>query len=418
MNLGDFFGPQFNSLLSIVSQSAIVWVPLVLIFIGWEIRLNYKREKYIESLEWALLEIRIPKEVFKSPLAMELVLTKALHQTGGVSTWYHKYVLGQVMLWSSLEIISLEGKIYFLIRTPVKIRPLVESKIYGQYPQAEINELPEDYTMRIREGKNTGWSMFGTEFALTKADPYPIKTYVDFGLDKASTSLESEQQIDPITSTLEYMGSMKEGEQMWLQILVRAHWAKRYSDPKKFLGKRELKDLAKEEIKKILKEPTFSPKKDDKGKPTETTAMNLSEGQKDAISAIERNMDKMQFDCGIRAIYIAKKDKFNTAHITGLLSLMKQFNSSALNGFKIQNATAFDYPWQDPTGRRGAALKQELFNAYRMRSYFYSPHHRKPFVLSSEELATIYHFPGRVSETPSFKRIESKKSEPPVDLPV
>ena len=54
---------------------------------------------------------------------------------------------------------------------------------------------------------------------------------------------------------------------------------------------------------------------------------------------------------------------------------------------------------------------------YAERQFFY-PDAKSFFTLNAEELATIYHFPGRVSTTPTFKRIESKKSDPPVDLPV
>ena len=39
------------------------------------------------------------------------------------------------------------------------------------------------------------------------------------------------------------------------------------------------------------------------------------------------------------------------------------------------------------------------------------------FVVSSEELATLFHFPGMVSETPTFKRIESRIAKPPSNLP-
>jgi hypothetical protein len=46
------------------------------------------------------------------------------------------------------------------------------------------------------------------------------------------------------------------------------------------------------------------------------------------------------------------------------------------------------------------------------------PYQRTPFVLNTEELATIYHFPGRVAETPTFGRIEAKKGEPPSNLPI
>ena len=53
-------------------------------------------------------------------------------------------------------------------------------------------------------------------------------------------------------------------------------------------------------------------------------------------------------------------------------------------------------------------------------TYFTHPNKNsgKAFILSTEELATIFHLPGRVVETPSFTRIESKKAEPPTNLPI
>jgi hypothetical protein len=51
-------------------------------------------------------------------------------------------------------------------------------------------------------------------------------------------------------------------------------------------------------------------------------------------------------------------------------------------------------------------------------SMFFPSNKPKLFVLSTEELATIFHFPGMVSEAPSFKRVESKIAKPPSNLPI
>ena len=59
-----------------------------------------------------------------------------------------------------------------------------------------------------------------------------------------------------------------------------------------------------------------------------------------------------------------------------------------------------------------------MFDAYVNRSAFYKPYKEKTIVLNTEELCTIYHFPGGVVRTPSLARIESKKGEPPIGLPV
>jgi hypothetical protein len=56
---------------------------------------------------------------------------------------------------------------------------------------------------------------------LDKEDAIPIKTYIDFGMDSKSLSLEEEQKIDPMTPLIEMMSSLKAGEQLWMQIFVR-----------------------------------------------------------------------------------------------------------------------------------------------------------------------------------------------------
>jgi len=143
----------------------------------------------------------------------------------------------------------------------------------------------------------------------------------------------------------------------------------------------------------------------------------LSKVEENQITAVERNISKLGFDCGARAIYLAKKGKFNASNIPALLGLFRQYASNGLNQITYTNATGFQYPWQDFRKIREKMVKRKMFDAYKRRSFFYVPYKRKPFVLNAEELATIYHFPGGVAETPTFGRIESKKSEPPVNLP-
>ena len=68
-----------------------------------------------------------------------------------------------------------------------------------------------------------------------------------------------------------------------------------------------------------------------------------------------------------------------------------------------------------------SATDEEILNAYKMRDYFWKDDYRgkkrKHFVLNTEELATIFHFPGRVAGTPTLGRVLSKKGAPPSDLP-
>src|SRR3989344_9231268 len=370
---------------------------LILGMIAWSMWLRHINYGFLTSIKWVILEVRIPKEVFKSPLAMELVLINAFHQSGGTGTWYNKYVEGKLRQYFSLEIVSLEGNIFFLMRIPKNFRPLVESQVYSQYPQAEIKEAA-DYTEQFPAYvKNGEFEMWGCEFKLNKPDPYPIKTYVDYGLDRATGSLEEEQKIDPITPLMEFLGSLTEGNYVWMQILVRAA-TERHPVPGSHFGKQSFVKAGQDLIKELKKKYGGEGQK-----------MTKSEGE--MLSMIDRSISKLAFDCGIRAIYLAKAGKFDPINITGMTGSFRQFSAPNANSFGVMNATGFDYPWQDPSKDRVARLKKKLLQAYRLRSYFYIPFERKPFVLNSEELATIYHFPGRVLETPSFERILSKKAE-------
>ena len=54
--------------------------------------------------------------------------------------------------------------------------------MYSQYPGVEIYEV-DDYTKPFYYDPNKV-SLWAAEFGLTEADPYPIKTYIDYGLDK------------------------------------------------------------------------------------------------------------------------------------------------------------------------------------------------------------------------------------------
>lgn len=385
----------------IFAATAFVWAPILLVWMAAKLWLAYVQKQFIlKNFDFVLLEIKMPRTIEKTPLAMELVL-QAFHQ-GGTGNWYERWWEGKVKPWFSLELVSVDGNVRFFIRTPSKFKKIIESHIYAQYPDIEIHETQDYISLAPYIHERNEWTLWGCEFALTKPDPYPIKTYVDYGLD--SPLLKEEQKSDPLTSLIEFLGSLGRGQQVWIQILIQAT-GERFKTP----GTINKKHDWKEEGKKIIKE-LQEKYGGESGK--------ITKRQSDIIAAIEKSLGKLGFDCGIRAIYIAKREHFDPANIAGVTGAFRQFSTQDLNGFKPSRTTGFDYPWQDFRDIRLNALKRELFDAYVRRSYFYPPYKRKPFVLNTEELATIYHFPGGVAETPTFERIESRKGEPPPNIPV
>ena len=78
------------------------WLPVLLLYIFWLLWIQYIQAAFIASQEYTVLELKLPKELAKSPLAMEVVLN-ALHQTSGESNWYAKYIQGKIRGWSAIQ---------------------------------------------------------------------------------------------------------------------------------------------------------------------------------------------------------------------------------------------------------------------------------------------------------------------------
>ncbi len=413
--------------INIILAFAFIWGPYTMwvVLRNKIIKLRYK--ECLKKMEFKVLEIKIPKEIVKSPLAMEIVL-QALHQPFKNQNYYDQIFKGKVNSWFSLEMVSTEGAIRFFIYTPKEFVKLVTTHIYSQYPNVEINEV-EDYVTKIPYGRDSEeWDIFGTEFKLTKADPYPIKTYVDYGLDKLD--LKEEFKIDPMTVVLEYLGAIGRNQHAWLQIMIRAHESryKGTAKPKDY-GKYFASDwwwnFTHAEFWKFWTNDWWTPPFQDWKKEADKLITDIkakgdkmTSAQKKEVDAMERSMTKLGFDVGIRAVYVAKKDYFDSSNVAGLGSILRQYSSLELNGFEgnAKKVTRTD-PKVDKDGSGAKKRKKAIFNNYLKRNFFYFHDDSKPFVLNTEEIATIFHFPGQVSSTPTFSRIETSKAEPPSNLP-
>lgn len=431
----QFFGNS-NVLhtLKVLYYVSFIFVPFMLIVIVWDLWVQYIRALFFAKQEYIVLEIKLPKEIFKSPRAMEFCID-SLWSILKEKNWYEKYWKGQVRDTFSLEIASIDGAVHFYIWARKGDKNKIEVNLYSQYPGIEIFEVP-DYTLPMTYEPEVN-SMWISELKLTEADAFPIKTYVDYGMDKDP---KEEVKIDPITPLIEFLGSLTRGNQAWIQIIIRAHKAEE-KDPDKTFTKWKIwetwniedvwdfqkkkdfmwKEGAKKEIETLIAKGKGEKGEDGKIIPGSTRF--LTEDEQNTIKALGRSISKKGFDTGIRLIYIAPKDIFDINNLGGFTGGIMHFNSS-MNGFSLTGTLSSKYKlfwlaWKDRNPKKINREKLEFLEAYKKRAYFYKPHKReKYFVLNTEELATLFHLPGGVSSTPTFTRIESRKGEAPANLPV
>jgi hypothetical protein len=226
---------------------------------------------------------------------------------------------------------------------------------------------------------------------------------------------KEEYKIDPLSSVLEVLGAIKPGERVWFQIIFRAH---KKEKRKGFFSEgtdwqKRVDELRKTIFEKIAAENRRTP----------------TDAEKQIIDALQRALTKFPFDVGMRAVYIADKKLFNQGTIGGLRGLLRpfgytvakydKFHYAGFNSFKMEATTDFaDYPWEDFMDMRANKMKHEHLDAYKRRMMFFDPYEEKTFVLTSEALATLFHFPGSATATPGLDRIPSKRGQAPSNLPI
>jgi hypothetical protein len=374
---------------------------------------------YVRFLTWfsidnVLLEVQLPPEVPKSPLAVELFLI-SIFNTGGETTFLSRFWYGGFRPIWSLEIASTEGSIHFYIWGRRAWRSAVEARLYGQFPGAKIYEV-DDYVARVPFNLDE-YDMWCGEYKKDPPDALPIKTYVDFGLDKDTDTPET--KVDPITNLIEIMNNMGPGENLWMQIIMKGRskdeWYGRYLKENHFVleATAKITQLYAAAVKRnadLVEDPA-----EKKRVATRATQL-LTQGEKDQVEAIERSQGKTLFDCGVRVMYVAKREKFQGVNGAFLFRYFGQLQGmNRLGGTRAM--VGFDYPWEDFMDIRKNYVKKQYFFFYKNRAYFYVPHDQKEVIMTTEEIATLWHFPSSQVVTPGLNRVPSRRAEAPRNLP-
>jgi hypothetical protein len=393
-----------------------------------------------------LLEIHIPREIRRNPMAMEQVLM-GIHQLRNTANDLHeRWWLGERTKWFSLEIASFGGEIHFYIRTHFKLKPLVEASFYSNYPDLELVEV-DDYVSRfpkdIHEMRSQGYDLWGGEMMLAKVSAYPIKWYPEF------ESPDEDKSYDPMSQFLEVLSKIKREEIVAIQIIISPALDEWADDYHKLVEKlKETKYGSSADTKKVgtVTEfpggplPALSPvsSADDPFGKLSKRFMARTPGETDVLEGIEENISQPAFRTVIRFIYFSPTAMlYDSFPRRGLASAFNQYATLDLNRFMI------NYPvstrtkiWQKPfifPKLRNEYRKQRILDYFKRRripperlvgkfitSFFLNWNfNSKEFELSVRSLATLYHPPMYVTLTaPHIQRIESRKVAPPAGLAI
>lgn len=257
----------------------------------------------------------------------------------------------------AFEIVGRHSEIRFYISALSSLRDLVEKQVYAYYPTADIQVVEEPNIF-----SETGQVAFAG-LKLKEASYYPIKAYKELGVDSLSA----------ITSA---MSKMDEGEGAMVQILMRPAGKDWRSVGKSYISSTKKKEASPDEAQFKVDPKT--------------------------LEKIDEKVSKPGFETQIRVVVSAKTKQAADMHLKNMTSSFSQFGSD-LNSFGSAK-TLFKYSFM-------------VNIIYKFFPVIELPGYRSTSVLSSEELATIYHFPNKTIETPHIKWLKAKTAPVPAEVP-
>ncbi len=436
-NLLSSFLTAIGNLISLTKWFVL---PVVIFYFLRRVWMIYTRVKYLKGITWSILEIKIPKEILKTPKAMEQIFAQIY---GGIYSYgikfLEKYWDGKIENWLSFELVGQAGSIHFFVYVPSKFKNLIISSIYSQYPDAEISEI-EDYMKDFPKVlPNQTTDLWGTEFKFIKDDSYPIRVYSYF------EEIQEEKRIDPLSAVFEAMSQLKSDEIIILQFLICPtgevtgdNWKKEGEKTIERIasGKKEKKksNAVTEFVGNLIAAPVQPPVWSGEKK-EEAERLRLRPDEQEIIKAIANKISKSAFRTNIRFIYIDSKDSFSPNNVSAVMGVFNQFNTENLNAFKPNNKTIVPKSFlmrifTRLKEKKILIKKKRIYEACRERRLLlktkfmfygiYNFNMKDLPLLNIEELATIYHYPITTTtfEAPSLKRMGAKTGGPPAELPI
>ena len=344
--------------------------------------------------KFCILEIKVPKtmndDISTGPLAAEHMFA-SLHGLLKENPSLQEHI--------SFELFANGvGGIIFYCTVPLSIKEFVQSQIYAQYPSCQIVEVADYFDKVIKNEKAVC-----TEMRLSSSQYIPIKTFRDFEVDPLSAITSVLTQVST-SDTLMFQLIIKPVPDIWQgdgHAYVKAKISGK--DDITYDFRTIIKNLFQEILEIISNIPRYvlTPPSQINNMRTGMdykTTPQITAGEELQMKAIEVKLSKIGFLVGIRLLSFSDTVEKADMNMRSLVASFKQFSIANLNGFVSKQVT----PVEEGISR----YKNRDFRTY------------DAYVLTTDELASIFHLPSGSVETPSINWVMSKKAEPPSNLPI
>lgn len=390
-------GFEFNFLVPLLILAILFVAALVIYWSLYFLRRYYSKNKILNN---TIFLVKLPKEKpddnKKEFSSQELVeeISKGeilfssiggLRAQKGIKSW----------LFSrndhfSFEIVANSNKIAFYVVCPEISSRYLEQQIHANYPDAVIEEI-EDYNIFKSD------SQVMAAYLKTKRDYiYPIKTY-------------KKMTADPMSSLINVLSKLGKDESLAIQYVVRSARGAWHLRVREIVSKINKAGSISEGIKssgssfKFFKGlnsflNVFSTKEKDKNNTPEVKKLTAVE--EETLKNIEEKNSKAGLDVNIRVVSCAATKEKASIYLDNLSNAFSEYSNFSYGNvfFRIN------------------AKKRKLDS--HISDFIYRRFNEKySFLLNTEELTSVFHFPIKSTETPNILWLGSKIAVAPSNIP-
>ncbi len=284
----------------------------------------------------------------------------------------------------SFEMVAHQGFVSFYVAVPPRQRDYITQQIHALHPHAQIEDV-EDYNIFGPKSK-----AYAAYLVLSKDSLYPLKTYKRF-------------EVDPLEVLANSLAKVREGDGAVIQYIVRpalSSWRRRAAAVAVEMQKgKSVKEAIAAHAAKTSSFAMFR-------RIAPSTKQDGGSEKKRELSSVEQEVQKMiqekaseaALDVNIRIVASAPTRDEARHYVEDIAQGFTQYHYYEFGNTFSKRVPRFEQ----------LAIRDCI---YRSWSDWFAR------VLSASEMASMFHFPLPISETPNIRWLAARKAVPPANLP-
>ncbi|HQB51138.1 MAG TPA: type IV secretion system DNA-binding domain-containing protein, partial [bacterium] len=287
----------------------------------------------------------------------------------------------------SFEIVANNGLISFYIVSPRRLSRYLEQQINAHYPDAVLEEVIDYNLFKASSQVAAGNLKTIRHFAL------PLKTYL-------------KQDADLMNSQLNVMSKLAPDDSLAIQYTVRSAYGVWHSVVKKIVQTaHKQKSLATALKQGALQEwldffgDIFKSKEQKERESSQKAEKRLTALEEESLKTIEEKNSKAGLDVNLRLVVCSAEKSRAETLLADLVSALSQYNH-------YEYGNSFNNKISNGDSRR--LIEEFIYRRFNDKA---------SFILNTEELASLFHFPLSNAETPNIVWLNAKQAAAPATVP-